>query len=236
MTIAVQTIPSRANRVERYDTVVIGAGQAGLAVGHHLAAHDVDFVILSDERRVGDNWRKRWDSLRLFTPARYSGLPGMPFPATPNYLADKDEVGDYLERYAERFDLPMRLSSPVQSVTSDGDQFTIAVAGSQTRLEASNVIVATGAFRQPSIPAVASRLTSSIVQLHSSSYRNPLALPDGAVLVVGAGNSGAQIALELAGQRKVWLAGRNTGHLPRRILGRDVFDWIWPVLARGKVQ
>lgn len=236
MTIAVETIPSRPKRVERYDTVVIGAGQAGLAVGHHLAARDVDFVILSDERRVGDNWRKRWDSLRLFTPARYSGLPGMPFPATPNYLADKDEVGDYLERYAERFDLPVRLNSPVQSVTSDGDHFTIVIAGSETRLEASNVIVATGAFQRPYIPAVASRLTSSIVQLHSSSYRNPLALPGGPVLVVGAGNSGAQIALELAGQRKVWLAGRNTGHLPRRILGRDVFDWIWTVLTRATVD
>ena len=236
MTIAVETIPSRPKRVERYDTVVIGAGQAGLAVGHHLAARDVDFVILSDERRIGDNWRKRWDSLRLFTPARYSGLPGMPFPATPNYLADKDEVGDYLERYAERFDLPVRLNSPVQSVTSDGDQFTIVIAGSETRLEASNVVVATGAFQRPYIPTVASRLTSSIVQLHSSSYRNPLALPDGPVLVVGAGNSGAQIALELAGQRKVWLAGRNTGHLPRRILGRDVFDWIWPVLTRATVD
>ena len=233
MTIAIRTIPPRSRRVERFEAVVIGAGQAGLAVGHHLAARDVDFAILSDERRVGDNWRKRWDSLRLFTPARYSGLPGMPFPATPYYLADKDEVGDYLERYAERFDLPVRLSSPVQSVTSDGEQFTIAIAGSETRLEASNVIVATGAFQRPYIPAVASRLASSIVQLHSSSYRNPLLLPDGPVLVVGAGNSGAQIALELAGSRKVWLAGRNTGHLPRRILGRDVFDWIWPVLTRA---
>src|SRR5690242_5010467 len=154
MTIAIQTLPPRPKRVERFDTVVIGAGQSGLAVGHHLAARDVDFVILSDERRVGDNWRKRWDSLRLFTPARYSSLPGMPFPATPYYLADKDEVGDYLERYAERFDLPVRLSSPVQSVTSDGEQFTITIAGSEARLEASNVIVASGAFQRPYIPAV----------------------------------------------------------------------------------
>ena len=236
MTIAVQTIPPRARRVERFDTVVIGAGQAGLAVGHHLAARDVDFVILSSESRVGDNWRKRWDSLRLFTPARYSGLPGMPFPATPGYLADKDEVGDYLERYAERFDLPVRLNSPVQSLTSDGEQFTIVIAGSETRLEASNVIVATGAFQRPYVPGVAKRLSSSIVQLHSSSYKNPLQLPDGPVLVVGAGNSGAQIALELAGDRKVWLAGRNTGHLARRILGRDVFDWIWPLLTRATLD
>lgn len=233
MTIAIRTIPPRTKRVERFEAVVIGAGQAGLAVGHHLAEREVDFAILSNESRVGDNWRRRWDSLRLFTPARYSGLPGMPFPATPYYRADKDEVGDYLERYAERFDLPVRLSSPVQSVASDGEQFNITIAGSETRLEASNVVVATGAFQRPHIPAVASRLASSIVQLHSSSYRNPLLLPDGPVLIVGAGNSGAQIALELASTRIVWLAGRNTGHLPRRILGRDVFDWIWPVLTRA---
>src|SRR3982750_2550590 len=129
MTIAIPTTPSRASRVERFDTVVIGAGQAGLAVGHHLAARDVDFVILSDEHRVGDNWRKRWDSLRLFTPARYSGLPGMPFPASPSHLADKDEVADYLERYAERFDLPVRLDSRVRSLHHDGQRFIIRLAG-----------------------------------------------------------------------------------------------------------
>src|SRR3954465_5953739 len=173
MTIAIPRTPSRASRVERFDTVVIGAGQAGLAVGHHLAARDVDFVILSDESRVGDNWRKRWDSLRLFTPARYSGLPGTPFPAMPDHLADKDEVADYLERYAQRFDLPVRVNSRVQSVTSDGEQFTIRLEGSETRLEASNVIVATGAFQRPLIPAVVSGISSSIVQLHSSGYRNP---------------------------------------------------------------
>jgi len=235
MSISVPThaSPRRFGRVERFEAIVIGAGQAGLAVGHYLAARGVDFVILSNESRVGDNWRKRWDSLRLFTPARYSGLPGMPFPAVPGHLADKDEVADYLERYAERFDLPVRLNSPVRSVTSDGEQFTIAIEGCETRLEAGSVIVATGAFQRPNIPAVASRLSSTIVQLHSSDYRNPLTLPDGPALVVGAGNSGAQIALELAGSRKVWLAGRNTGHLPRRILGRDVFDWIWPVLTRA---
>lgn len=233
MTIAIPTIVSRARRVERFDAVVIGAGQAGLAVGHHLAARDMDFAILSNEARIGDNWRKRWDSLRLFTPARYSGLPGMPFPAIPSHLADKDEVGDYLERYGERFDLPVRLNSRVRSLAADGEQFTIGIEGSETGLEASNVIVATGPFQRPHIPAVASRLSTSIVQLHSSDYRNPLALPEGPVLVVGAGNSGAQIALELARHRKVWLAGRNTGHLRRRVLGRDLFDWIWPVLTRA---
>jgi putative flavoprotein involved in K+ transport len=223
-------------RVERFETVVIGGGQAGLAVGHHLATRDVDFTILSDETRIGDNWRRRWDSLRLFTPARYSGLPGMPFPAPPAHLADKDMVGDYLERYAERFDLPVRLETRVRSVSRVAGRYVLQVDGHKGLIEADNVIVATGAFQQPRIPALASRLSPQIQQLHSSEYHNPFDLPDGPVLIVGAGNSGAQIALELARFRKVWLAGRNTGHLPRRVLGRDLFDWIWPVIARATVD
>lgn len=230
------SIPSTATRVERYETVVIGAGQAGLAAGHHLANRDVDFVILSDESRIGDNWRRRWDSLRLFTPARYSGLPGMHFPAPPNYLADKDEVGDYLERYVDRFDLPVRLDSRVQRVSWDGERYTIALDDDATLLEADNVIVATGAFQRPRVPEVSERLSRDIEQLHSSAYQNPFVLPDGPVLVVGAGNSGAQIALELSRYRKVWLSGRDTGHLPRRLLGRDIFQWIWPVMSRATLD
>jgi putative flavoprotein involved in K+ transport len=223
----------KTTRVERYETVVVGAGQSGLAVGYHLAARDLDFVILSEEKRVGDNWRKRWDSLRLFTPARYSGLPGMPFPAMPSHLADKDEVADYLERYAERYELPLRLDTRAAGLTWNGERFNIATDQSAALIEADNVIVATGAFQRPRVPAVSARLSARIHQLHSSEYRNPLQLPEGPVLVVGAGNSGAQIALELAQSRKVWLAGRDTGHLPRGFLGRDIFDWIWPVIKRA---
>jgi putative flavoprotein involved in K+ transport len=224
---------SSESRVERFEAVVIGAGQAGLSAGYHLASRGVDFTVLTDELRIGDNWRRRWDSLRLFTPARYSGLPGMPFPAPPGHLADKDEVADYLERYAERSDIPIRFGSRIQRLTSDGERFRLAVAGSETIIEAANVVVATGPFQAPRIPAIARSLSSSIDQLHSSEYRNPFDLPKGSVLVVGAGNSGAQIALELARHRKVWLAGRDTGHLPRRLLGRDLFDWIWPLLTRA---
>lgn len=227
---------SRARRIERFETVVIGGGQAGLSVGYHLASRGVDLAILSDESRIGDNWRRRWDSLRLFTPARYSGLPGMPFPAPPEHLADKDEVADYLERYAQRFDLPVRLDSRVERLTSDGERFQISTVGTDTIIDANNVVVATGAFQAPKIPSVASALSSSIHQLHSSAYRSPFELPDGPVLVVGAGNSGAQIALELARYRKVWLAGRDTGHLPRRLLGRDFFDWAWPLLTRATTE
>jgi putative flavoprotein involved in K+ transport len=221
-------------RVERFETVVIGAGQAGLAIGHHLAARDVDFVILEGASRLGETWRNRWDSLRLFTPAAYNGLPGMHFPAPPTHLPDKDEVADYLTRYAERFDLPVRLDSPVRPLGHDGERF---VLHTDTQvLEADQVVVATGPFQTKRIPPVAERLSPEILQLHSSEYRNPLELPEGPVLVVGAGNSGAQIALELAHSRKVWLAGRNTGYLPRRLLGRDLFDWIWPVMSRASTD
>lgn len=230
MTSTLASAPRPPARVERFETIVIGGGQSGLAVGYHLAERDVDFVILSDEERVGDNWRKRWDSLRLFTPARYSGLPGTPFPAPPGHLADKDEVADYLERYAERHDLPVRLGARVRGLSWNGERYRIDVDGGAVVLEADSVVIATGAFQRPRIPGVAARLARGIHRLHSSEYRNPFALPDGPVLVVGAGNSGAQIALELSRFRKVWLAGRDTGHLPRRVLGRDVFDWLWPVM------
>jgi len=221
-------------RVEQFETIVIGGGQAGLAVGHHLAKRDVDFVILDGTARLGDTWRNRWDSLRLFTPAGYSGLPGMHFPAPAFHLPDKDEVAEYLTRYAEYFDLPVRLDARVHSLGRDGGRF-ILETGTHV-LEADNVVVATGPFQRPKTPAIAQRLSPNIQQLHSSEYRNPLELPDGPVLVVGAGNSGAQIALDLARSRKVWLAGRNTGHLPRRLLGRDLFDWIWPVMSRASTD
>ncbi len=217
-------------RVERLETVVIGAGQAGLAVGHQLAMQDVDALVLSDEIRLGDNWRRRWGSLRLQTPARYSGLPGMPFPAPPDHLADKDEVGDYLEQYAARLEIPTRLNTRVQNLSATSTGFRVLANDGATAFDCENVVVATGPFQKPRIPAVAARLATTIHQLHSSQYTNPFDLPDGPVLVVGAGNSGAQIALELARYRKVWLAGPNTGHLPRRLLGRDIFDWIWPAM------
>ena len=216
--------------VEHRNTIVIGAGQAGLAAGYELARRGVSFAILDGAARVGDSWRYRWDSLRLFTPASRSGLPGMAFPAPGPHLPHKDEVGDYLEQYAERFRLPVRLETRVESLARTGERY--AIRAGAARFEADNVIVAAGPFQKPKIPALAGRLSSDIHQLHSSAYRNPRALPDGPVLVVGVGNSGAQIALELAKTRKVWLAGRETGHLPRTLLGRDIYDWVWPVMTR----
>jgi putative flavoprotein involved in K+ transport len=223
-------VASAIRHVTSYDTIVVGGGQAGLALGHHLAARDQDFVILDAGARVGDAWRRRWDSLRLFTPARYSSLPGMPFPDAPAHLPDKDQVADYFERYAERFELPIRLGTRVTSLRPAGEDFVLETSGGV--FEAKNVVVATGPFQRPTIPSFASELRSDILQLHSSAYRNPFELPAGDVLVVGAGNSGAQIALELARVRNVTLAGRDIGRLPRKILGADVFHWLWPVFRR----
>jgi putative flavoprotein involved in K+ transport len=217
------------------DTIVVGGSQAGLAAARHLARHGRRFLVLDAGARVGDAWRTRWDSLRLFTPVRYSGLPDLPFPAAPYHLPTKDEVADYLERYVEHFALPVRLGARVASVRRGGDGGFVVESGAGT-LHASNVIVATGAFQRPRVPAFATALDPRIVQLHSSGYRNPSRLPEGDVLVVGAGNSGAQIALELAQTRRVLLAGRDTGRLPRRLLGRDIYDWIWPTIMRASSE
>jgi putative flavoprotein involved in K+ transport len=212
----------------RFDTVVIGGGQAGLAVGYHLAHQERDFVILDAASRVGDAWRSRWDSLRLFTPARYSGLPGMPFPAPDGYFPTKDEMADYLQRYAARFALPVRLGVRVDALTREEGRYLLSVG--DDRLAADHVVVATGPFQHPHVPAFASELDPQIVQLHSSEYRNPDQLQEGDVLVVGAGNSGAEIALELAATRRTYLSGRATGRIPLR-LGRGFWWFLSNVLT-----
>jgi putative flavoprotein involved in K+ transport len=199
-------------KADGYDTIVIGGGQAGLSVGHHLAKRNLQFVILDENGRVGDSWRKRWDSLRLFTPARFNGLPGMPFGAPKWSFPTKDEMGDYLEAYAERFSLPVRTGVRVESVTQENGRFAVDLG--DERLEAPNVVVATGAHRVPKLPPFVRDLDPRIVQLHASEYRNPSALQDGDVLVVGVGNSGAEIAYELAETHRCLLAGTSKGELP----------------------
>jgi putative flavoprotein involved in K+ transport len=210
--------PAPAAGPERFDTVVVGGGQAGLAAGHHLARQGRRFVILDAEARVGDSWRRRWDSLRLFTPARYCGLPGMAFPAPGFAYPTKDEVADFLEAYAARFDLPVRHRVRVDRLTRAGDRYLLAAGGG--RLEADHVVVATGAYQRPRIPAFAAELDPGVLQLDPNRYRDPSRLPPGGVLVVGAGNSGAEIAFEVARTRPTWLSGPATGHLPVRTGGR----------------
>ncbi|MGE0704715.1 MAG: flavin-containing monooxygenase [Vicinamibacterales bacterium] len=195
-------------------TVVIGGSQAGLAVGYHLMRRHLPFVILDENDRIGDAWRKRWDSLRLFTPRRYSGLPGMSFPGSPWAHPTKEETANYLEAYANAFGLPVRTGVRVRKVARSGDRFEVN-CGEHT-ISAENVVVATGAYNNPWVPPFARELDSSIVQLHSKEYRNPSQIQEGAVLVVGAGNSGAEIAMELAPGHETWLSGRDTGQEPTR--------------------
>ena len=204
-------------QTERVNTIVIGAGQAGLSVGYHLKQRGVPFVILDAADRVGDQWRRRWDSLRLFTPARFAGLDGMAFPAPPHYFPTKDEMADFLERYAGTFQLPVRSRMRVERVSRHGDGFLV-VAGDR-RFEAQNVIVAMANYQRPRVPPFAAELKAGIVQLHSFEYRNPSQLREGGVLVVGAGNSGAEIALEAARTHPTWMSGRDVGHVPFRIDG-----------------
>jgi putative flavoprotein involved in K+ transport len=169
---------------ERFDTVIVGGGQAGLATGYNLKKRSRKFVMLDAYDRIGDAWRKRWDSLRLFTPARYDGLQGWRFPASAVSFPTKDQMADYLESYAVRFDLPVRTGVKVDWLSREGDRY--AIASGDRRFEARHVVVATGANQVPKIPAFSDELHSSIVQLHSSQYRRPSQLQKGAVLVVGA--------------------------------------------------
>jgi len=201
--------------VERIETVVIGGGQAGLSVGYHLAQRGLPFVILDASRRIGDGWRNRWDSLRLFTPARYDGLDGLPFPAPPFTFPTKDEMADYLETYATRFALPVRTGVAVDGLSREGNRYLVSAG--DLRFEADHVVVAMATYQKPRLPAFASALDPSIVQFHSTEYRSPSQLRAGGVLIVGAGNSGAEIGLELArAGRHVWMSGPDTGHVPFR--------------------
>jgi putative flavoprotein involved in K+ transport len=199
---------------EHEETVIIGGGQAGLTLGYHLARRGRRFVILDANKRIGEAWRNRWDSLRLFTPASFSRLPGMPLPAPAWSFPTKDEMADYLESYAERFHLPMRKGVKVDGISKVDGWFVVS-AGDE-RIEAANVVIATGAHHIPSIPAFASELDPRIVQLHSSAYLNPSQLQDGGVLLVGAGNSGAELSVELARGRHCVLAGPKVGQIPVR--------------------
>jgi putative flavoprotein involved in K+ transport len=208
------------------DVIVIGAGQAGLALGSYLQRRGARFLLLDAGPEIGHSWRTRWDSLRLFSPAQYDALPGLPFPAPADTHPTKDDVADYLAAYAAHFRLPVRLNSPVRRLHREDGVFAVTTPGGTVR--ARQVVVATGPFQIPRIPAQAAELDPEVPQLHSAEYRNPAQLPAGGrVLVVGAANSGLQIAAELAESCAVTVAvGAKPLELPQRIAGRDLFSWL----------
>ncbi|NBD27266.1 flavin-containing monooxygenase [Paenibacillus glycinis] len=210
---------------EQVDVVIIGAGQAGLAVSYHLTERGCGHVILEKER-IGASWRKKWDSFHLVTPNWMLQLPGFPYAGTdPDGFLTRDEVTAYLERYAERFQPRIR-TLPVTAVRMNPDARTYAVEASGTTILAKNVVVATGAFQKKKVPAIGARIDESIAQLHSSEYRNPHGLSPGSVLVIGAGQSGCHIAKELnESGRRVYLSVGGSGRQPRRYRGKDTMRW-----------
>jgi putative flavoprotein involved in K+ transport len=200
---------------ERFETVIVGGGQGGLATAFCLAKEGRSAVVLDAGQRIGDAWRGRWDSLRLYSPAAYDGLPGMPFPKARAAFPTTHEMADYLESYASHFELPVRSGTRVQTITQNDDGFVVS-AGDQT-YEAHNVVVATGVMEKPYVPGFANELDPRITQLHSSDYRNLAQLQKGRVLVVGASHSGADIAYEAAAQHETILAGPDTGQIPASV-------------------
>ncbi len=210
---------------EEYEVAVIGGGQAGLAMGYFLKRQGRRYVILERGASLATAWRERWESLTLFTPRRYSALPGLPFPGDPDGYPKRDEVIAYLERYAETFELPIQPSSEVKRLTSEDGRFRLEL--DDGTMTADQVVVATGPFQRPYVPPLATGLAPEVFQTHSTGYRRPQDVPPGTVLVVGGGNTGFQIAKELSATHRVVLGvGSRQTPLPQRLLGRDLFWWL----------
>ena len=218
--------------IDEPEVLVVGAGQAGLAIGYKLRERGVSFQIVEAAEEIGTVWRSRWDSLRLFTAAQYNSLPGMDFPAAADTYPGKHQVADFLQAYAGRFDLPVRLNTRVESLrVVDGGYLAETNHGT---LAARNVVVATGPFQVPHLPPIAGRLGAEVAQMHSSDYRTPEEIVKGPVLLVGGGNTGFQIAEELSGWHEVHLSiGSRQTPLPQRLLGRDLF---WYLEATGLIR
>jgi putative flavoprotein involved in K+ transport len=214
-----------SSRQEHFDIAVVGGGQAGLAMGYYLREKGLRFAIFERGASIAPAWHERWDSLTLFTPRRYSALPGLPFPGDPDGYPTRDEVIAYLERYAETVALPIELNSEVRRLSYEGGRFILEL--DLRTVTADQVVVATGPFQTPFVPELAEGLDPGVWQAHSTGYRQPGDVPEGAVLVVGGGNTGFQIAKELAATHKVILSvGSKQKPLPQRIAGRDLFWWL----------
>jgi putative flavoprotein involved in K+ transport len=227
-----RSTPSGSETQARREVIVVGGGQAGLAIGYFLVQQRRDFVILEAADAPAAAWRARWGSLKLFTPVRYSSLPGLPFPGDPESYPTRDQVVAYLTEYARRFELPVELGSRVRSIRRTDGVYVVSLDGRS--LTAEQVVVATGPFQEPFVPSIAERLDPEVVQLHSTAYRTPREIPEGPVLVVGGGNTGFQLAEELSASREVHLSiGSRQTPLPQRILGRDLF---WYLEATGLIR
>ena len=196
----------------QWDIVIIGGGQAGLAVGYFLRKINKQFIILEKNNRIGDSWRMRWDSLKLFTPSQYDGLPGMPFPDLKGSFPGKDQMADYLERYVKEYSLPVQLNMKVNHLFTQNNHYEIDTAGN--KIIARKVVIATGTNPFPNIPAISSDISREIFQIHSSGYTNPDSLPPGDVLVVGAATSGIEIALEISKTHRTFISGNPPFHIP----------------------
>lgn len=219
-------------QAERVDTLIIGAGQAGLSAGYHLARRGMTSLILDADARVGDHWRQQYDSLRLYSPAKFDALPGMPFPASSYHFPTGREMGDYLEAYAAKFKLPVRSGTRVDGVRpADGPDGGYIVTAGDRRYEAAQVVIASGAFNRPHTPEFAVQLDPAIRQFHSSQYRNPSQLRDGPVLVVGVSHSGADVAFETAQTQRTLLAGHAHGELPFKITDSWKSRIAWPLMV-----
>ena len=226
---AFNTLQGHTQR-ERVGVIVIGAGQAGLSVGYHLKRLGLEFIILDANARIGDSWRQRWDSLRLFTPNRFNSLDGMPFPGPRYAFPTKDEMADYLESYARHFQLPVLHGARVNRLWRDGRRYLVD-AGTR-RFEADHVVVAMASYQGRKVPACAKELAPEIVQLHSCEYKSLSQLRPGGVLIVGTANSGAEIAMETARAHPTWIAGRDVGSMPFNIKSFWVKRVVLPILFR----
>ncbi len=217
--------PAPPNHRSDREVIVVGGGQAGLAVGYFLVRQGREFTIMEAAAEPAGAWRARWDSLRLFTPARYSSLPGLPFPGDPNSYPGRGDVASYLTEYARHFGLPVALGSRVRAIRQTEGRYRVELE--DRAHTADQVVIATGPFQVPFVPAIAEDLGQDVAQLHSTQYRAPPDLPDGPVLVVGGGNTGFQIAEELSATREVHLSlGSRQTPLPQRIFGRDLFWYL----------
>lgn len=207
-----------------YDVIVIGAGQAGLAMGYFLKKKKLSFLILDKGSDIGESWRNRYDSLTLFTPRSYSSLPGLSLKGNQNHYPTKDEISDYLLHYANTFSLPIQLNTSITMLEKANGHFI--VSSNQGEYKGKNVIVTTGPFQEPLIPEFSHLLSDKVLQLHSSKYKNPSQLLEGRTLVVGGGNSGAQIAVELSYYSEVYLSvGHKMRFLPQDIANKSIFWW-----------